>query len=72
MRGLGVPANAVGKSHEGVAVLDLWSRIMERAGWSKVQPLPGALEEPQSPVLKELLHDGPDAPCSLSYAAGRY
>lgn len=43
-----------------VALLDLWSVLMETAGWKKGQsePLPGSKEVPENAILKLLLHDG--------------
>lgn len=47
----------VGKKLD-VAVLDLWSIIMEKAGNKEGAPLPGSLEIEQNGILKELLYDG--------------
>jgi hypothetical protein len=47
----------VGRSHN-VAVLDLWGKMMERAGWTGEEPLLGSLEVEQNPTLKDLLADG--------------
>lgn len=41
-----------------IAVLDLWSAFMEKAGWKEGQPLLGSADVPESPVLKSLLNDG--------------
>lgn len=46
------------QAHYNVAVLDLWTIIMTKAGWKEGDPLPGSKDVEESPVLKELLHDG--------------
>jgi hypothetical protein len=42
-----------------IAVCDLWTAMMEEAGWAGADaPLPGSQALPQNPVLKEMLYDG--------------
>lgn len=50
-------AHEVGKEL-GVAVCDLWSAFVARAGWNTGEPLPGQMGLPENEALKELLHDG--------------
>ncbi|ETS83936.1 hypothetical protein PFICI_05812 [Pestalotiopsis fici W106-1] len=46
-------------SSPGVAVLDLWSVLMERAGWNAGDDvLAGSLEAPKNIMLDRLLSDG--------------
>jgi lysophospholipase L1-like esterase len=44
----------------GVAVVDLWTAIMLKAGWqaNSPAPLPGCADVPANPVLDEYLSDG--------------
>jgi len=42
----------------GVAVVDLWTAIMKKAGWQEGDTLPGSKTAPRSPVLGSLLLDG--------------
>ncbi|KAI9754797.1 MAG: hypothetical protein M1835_000865 [Candelina submexicana] len=44
--------------HYNVAVLDLWTIFMTKAGWKEGEPLPGRRDVDENPVLKKLLHDG--------------
>ncbi|KAI9702545.1 MAG: hypothetical protein M1836_001025 [Candelina mexicana] len=45
-------------THYNVAVLDLWTIFMTKAGWKEGEPLPGRRDVDENPVLKKLLHDG--------------
>jgi lysophospholipase L1-like esterase len=55
----------------GVAVVDLWTEIMLRAGWepNSSGPLPGCSELPPNPVFADYLSDGktytPSKPSAL-------
>jgi isoamyl acetate esterase len=42
----------------GLAVLDLWSSMMGKAGWDGTGPLPGSKVLPRNPVLEAFLLDG--------------
>ena len=42
----------------GVAILDLWSIFMQRAGWKEGQPLPGSKKAVKNDCLGTLLRDG--------------
>ena len=42
----------------GVAVLDIWSIIMDRAGWAPDRDLPGSKSAPKNTLLQDLLTDG--------------
>lgn len=42
----------------GVAVLDVWSVFMARAGWKEGEPLIGSKELARNEVLEKLLVDG--------------
>lgn len=50
---------AVGKSLE-IPVVDIWTEIMLKAGWTpeSKEPLPGCRDVPPNPVLAEYLFDG--------------
>lgn len=41
-----------------VAVCDLWSALMARAGWTGEGVLPGSLKTDKNPAFAELLSDG--------------
>lgn len=41
-----------------IAVLDMWSIIMDLAGWTPGRELPGSKTAPKNTVLQELLTDG--------------
>ena len=41
-----------------VAVLDLWTAMMTRAGWKAGQGLEGSKALPENPILKDMLRDG--------------
>ena len=41
-----------------VAVLDLWTAMMRRAGWKPGQDLESSKCLPENPVLKDMLRDG--------------
>lgn len=41
-----------------VAVLDLWSSFMAKAGWQSGEPLAGSKAAPKNDVLAKLLRDG--------------
>lgn len=42
-----------------IALLDLWTVMIQQAGWTPGQtPLPGSKELPENVFLKLLLHDG--------------
>ena len=42
----------------GVVTLDLWTIMMEKAGWKDGGPLPGAKELGRNKVFTEFMHDG--------------
>ena len=42
----------------GVAVLDIWSIMMAKAGWREGQPLPGSKDVERNEVLEGMLIDG--------------
>lgn len=41
-----------------IAVLDIWTAFMLKAGWKQGEPLLGSSKLPRSPVLGQLLYDG--------------
>ena len=43
---------------QGVVVLDLWSIMMEKAGWKEGMPLIGSKEVERSQFLRKILRDG--------------
>lgn len=41
-----------------VACLDLWTALMNEAGWKEGDPLVGAMDLPENDTLRGLIHDG--------------
>ncbi|KAK2746099.1 hypothetical protein FQN57_003439 [Myotisia sp. PD_48] len=47
-----------GKDSNNVAVVDIWSAFMAKAGWKEGQPLIGSKDVPENAMLAALLTDG--------------